>query len=174
MSKLNVEQLKNLREQTGAPIMRVKQVLEEQNGDENKALAILRKEGFEKAAKRTDRATSQGKVFSYLHHSGKIGSMVEILCETDFVARNELFDELGKNVAMQIAAMNPKDIEELEKQDFINPTGLQASLINPTGLQASLIKDSSKKIEDLVKEVIAKTGENVQIGKFARFELGKE
>ncbi len=153
MLQINVELLKKLREETGAPIMRVKQVLEEQKGDNKKALEILRKEGFEKAAKKTDRVTGQGKVFSYLHHSGKIGSMVEIMCETDFVARNELFEELGKNLAMQIASLDAKDLKELKDQDFI--------------------KDSSKKVEDLVKEVIAKTGENVQIGKFVRFELGK-
>jgi elongation factor Ts len=154
MSQISVELIKKLREETGAPIMRVKKVLEEQKGDENKALEILRKEGFEKAEKRTDRATGQGKVFSYIHHSAKIGSMVEIMCETDFVARNELFEELGKNVAMQIASLNPKDLEELKEQDFI--------------------KDSSKKINDLVKEVIAKTGENVQLGRFVRFELGSK
>ncbi|MBX4206073.1 translation elongation factor Ts [Candidatus Microgenomates bacterium] len=154
MSLNNVDVMKRLREETGAPIMRVKQVLDEQKGNEKKALEILRKEGFEKAAKRTDRVTGQGKVFSYIHHSSKIGSMVELLCETDFVARNELFEELGKNIAMQIASLDPKDLKDLKSQDFI--------------------KDSSKKIEDLVKEVIAKTGENVQIGRFTRFELGKE
>lgn len=151
---IKVETLKSLREQTGAPIMRVKQVLDEQGGDEKKALEILRREGFEKAAKRVDRATGQGKIFSYIHHSFKVGAMVEVMCETDFVARNELFDELGKNLAMQIASLNPENLEELKSQDFI--------------------KDTSKKVEDLVKEVIAKTGENVQIGKFVRFELGRE
>ena len=153
MAKINVSLINELRNETGAPVIRVKKVLDEVGGDEKKALGILKKEGFEKAAKREGRETSQGKVFSYSHHSGKIVSIVELLCETDFVARNPLFEELGKNIAMQIASMNPKDIKELENQEFI--------------------KDPSKKISQLVKEVIAKTGENVKIGKIARIELGK-
>lgn len=153
MSQIKVETIRKLREETGAPIMRVKKVLEQEKGDENKALEILKKEGFEKASTRLDRATGQGKVFSYIHHSGKIGTMVEIMCETDFVARNELFEKLGKDIAMQIASLNPRNLEDLKSQEFI--------------------KDPSKKISDLVKEVIAKTGENVQIGRFERFELGK-
>ena len=148
MAKLNINQLKKLREETGAPIVRVKEVLEEFG--EKKALEILKKEGFEKAAKREERVTSQGKIFTYVHHTGKVASLAELLCETDFVARNELFENLGKDIAMQVASMGEKDIE---KQEFI--------------------KDPSKKISDLVKEVIAKTGENVRLGKVIRVELGK-
>lgn len=153
MGKIAVSLISKLREETGAPVIRVKKVLEEVKGNEKKALEILRKEGFEKAAKREGRETSQGVITSYTHHSKKVASMVELLCETDFVARNPLFEELGKNIAMQIASMDPKDTKELEDQDFI--------------------KDPSKKVSDLVKEVIAKTGENVKIGKFVRFEIGK-
>jgi elongation factor Ts len=153
MAKVTVDQIKRLRDETGAPIANVKKTLEKFDGDEKKALELLRKEGFEKAEKRLDRVTSQGIIAHYIHHSGKIGVMVEVLCETDFVARNELFVELGKNVAMQISFSNPKDLDELLGQEFI--------------------KDSSKKISDLVKEVIAKTGENIRLGKFARIELGK-
>lgn len=134
--------------------MRVKKVLEELDGDEKKALEILKKEGFEKAAKRAERETSNGKVFSYEHHTGKIVSVVELLCETDFVARNDLFVQLGKDVAMQVASLNPKNEKELLDQDFI--------------------KDPKKKISDLVKEVIAKTGENIRLGKFVRIELGQK
>lgn len=133
--------------------MRVKAVLEEVKGNEKKALEILKKEGFEKAAKRSDRVTEQGIVASYIHHSGKVGVLVEVLCETDFVAKNELVVNLGKEIALQIASMNPKNNKELEAQDFI--------------------KDTSKKISDLVKEVSSKTGENIKIGKFARIEIGK-
>ena len=129
-------------------------VLEEVKGDEKKAETILKKEGFEKAAKRGERETSQGRVRAYVHHSGKIASVVELLCETDFVAKNELFEELANNLTLQVASMPTKDAKELEKQDFI--------------------KDPSKKIKDLVKEVIAKTGENVRIGRIYRLELGKE
>jgi len=148
MANLNINQIKKLREETGAPIVRVKEVLEKFG--EKKALEILKKEGFEKAEKREGRATSQGKVFSYVHHTQKIVSVVELLCETDFVARNKLFENLGKDLAMQVASMGEKD---LEKQEFI--------------------KDPSKKISDLIKEVIAKTGENIRLGRVIRVELGK-
>jgi len=148
MGKLNVNQLKKLREETGAPIVRVKEALEKYG--EKKALEILKKEGFEKAEKRAERVTGQGKLFVYSHHTGKIVGLVELLCETDFVAKNELFEILGKDIAMQVASMGEKD---LEKQEFI--------------------KDPSKKISDLIKEVIAKTGENIRLGKVLRIELGK-
>ncbi len=153
MAKITIETISKLREETGAPVIRVKKVLEEVKGNQKKAYEILKKEGFEKAAKRQGRQTGQGIIATYMHHSKKVASMVEILCETDFVARNPLFEELGKNIAMQIASMNPKDVKELESQEFI--------------------KEPSKKISDLVKEVIAKTGENVKVGKFARIEVGK-
>jgi elongation factor Ts len=153
MKKITADQIRKLRDLTGAPVMRAKKVLEELNGDEKKAEEILKKEGFEKAAKREGRETSQGLVKAYTHHSGKIVSVVEVLCETDFVARNELFQELCQALAMQVASMDPKNIKELEGQDYI--------------------KDPSKKISDLVKEVIAKTGENVKIGRIFRMELGK-
>jgi elongation factor Ts len=151
--KINANQIRKLRDATGAPVMRAKKVLEDLGGDVKKAEAILRKEGFEKAAKREGRETSQGVVKAYSHHSGKIVAVIEILCETDFVARNELFQDLAQNLAMQVASMNPKDVKELEKQAYI--------------------KDPSKKISDLVKEVIAKTGENVKINRILRLELGK-
>ena len=113
-------------------------------------LEVLRKEGFEKAEKRVDRETGQGKIFTYSHHTGKIVAVVELLCETDFVAKNELFETLGKDIAMQAASMGEENIKE---QEFI--------------------KDPSKRISDLVKGVIAKTGENVRIGRVIRVELGK-
>lgn len=149
--KITTEQIKKLREETGAPILRVKKVLEEFKGDESKARELLTKEGFEKAAKREQRETREGRVFSYIHHSGKIGVMVEVLCETDFVARNELFQELGKNLAMQIAFSDPKDKDEL--------------------LTAEFIKDPTKNMAELVKAVIAKTGENVKVGNFSRLQI---
>src|SRR3972149_8381061 len=116
---IQADQIKKLRDATGAPILRVKNVLEEVKGNEKKALEILKKEGFEKVAKREGRATGQGKVFSYVHHSGKIAVLVELLSETDFVAKNALFEELGKALALQITSMDPKDVKELEQQDFI-------------------------------------------------------
>ena len=149
--KITSDQIRKLKEMTGAPVMRVKKVLEELGGDEKKAEEILRKEGFEKAAKRVGRETKAGILTSYTHHTQKIVGLVELFCETDFVARNELFQKLGQDLAMQVASMGETDIE---KQDFI--------------------KDPSKKVADLIKEVIAKTGENVKLGRTIRLELGKE
>ena len=146
---VNSDLIKKLREETGAGVMRVKNVLDEVKGDEKKALEILKKEGFEKVAKREGRETRQGKVFAYTHHTGKIAVLVELFSETDFVARNELFEALGKDIALQVASMGDK---EVENQDFI--------------------KDPSKKISDLIKELIAKTGENIKLGRVVRIELG--
>jgi len=151
--KISVELIKKIREVTGAPVIRVKKVLEEFKGDEKKTMELLKKEGFEKVAKREGRETSQGIIEIYSHHSGKIASVVELLCETDFVARNELFKLLAHDLALQVASLSPKNVEDLLKQDFI--------------------KDPSKTISDLVKEVIVKTGENIRIGRIFRIELGK-
>ncbi len=150
MTKITVSSIKKLREETGAPVMRVKKVLEEFNGDEKKALDVLKKEGFEKAAKRAERETKAGVLSVYTHHNQKVVGIVELLCETDFVARNEIFVSLGKELAMQIASMGDKN---LLTQDFI--------------------KDPSKKIGDLIKEVIAKTGENVKLGRVWKIVLGE-
>lgn len=148
-AKINIELIKKLREETGVAIIRIREVLDEVKGDEKKALEILKKEGIEKAEKRGERETSQGKIFAYVHHTGKVASLVELLCETDFVAKNELFETLGKDIAMQAASMGDKNVE---KQEFI--------------------KDPSKTISDLIKEVKAKTGENIRLGKVVRVELG--
>lgn len=149
--KITAELIRKLRNESGAPMVRVKQVLEE-TGDEKKALAILKKEGFEKASKRAGRETEAGVVVSYVHHNKKVGVLVELLSETDFVAKNELFLQLANNLALQIASMNPADKKELLAQDFI--------------------KDPSRKVEELLKEVITKTGENVRLGRFSRLEIG--
>ena len=164
--KVTADMIRKLREITGAPVIRAKKVLEEVMGDlpadatrqalqagEKKAEKILREEGYEAAQKKVARKTHEGLIFSYVHHSGKVASLVELLCETDFVARNKLFQDLGHNLALQVASMSPKDIKELEGQDFI--------------------KDPSNKILDLVKDVIAKTGENVRISRIYRVELGE-
>ena len=150
MIKVSASQIRELRDKTGAPVMRAKQVLEELKGDMKKAEMLLQKEGFEKVEKRAGRATTAGILATYTHHNQKVVGVVELFCETDFVARNELFQELGKDLAMQVASMGDKDFE---KQDFI--------------------KDPSKKVEDLIKEVIAKTGENSRIGRVFRVEFGQ-
>lgn len=151
---INIEVLKKLRETTGVSFVRVREVIDEVGGDENKAFEILKKEGAEKTEKRDGRETSQGLVETYVHHSGKVASMIELLCETDFVSRNELFKELAHNLALQVASTGAKDAEELLKQDYI--------------------KDGSKTVDALVKEVKAKTGENIKVGRVVRMELGKE
>jgi elongation factor Ts len=151
IKKLDIKTLKSLKEKTGAPIMRVKKVLEE-TGDPVKAEKILKKEGFEKAAKRKGRETSAGVVQVYQHHSGKVASMIELMCETDFVARNELFKQLAHDLSLQAASIPAKNTREFEKQDYI--------------------RDPHKKVADLLKEVIAKTGENIRIGRVIRVELG--
>lgn len=148
--KISANQIRAMKEKTGAPVMRVKQVLEQFKGNEKKAEELLKKEGFEKAAKRAGRETSQGLIETYMHHSGKVASVVEVFCETDFVARNELFKELCHNLALQAASMGEKDF-----------------------MSQAFIKDPTKKVEDLVKEVIAKTGENVRVGRVFRVELGR-
>ena len=150
--KITVDLIRKLKEETGAPVIRVKKVLEQFKGDEKRAFEVLQKEGFEKAASKGERTTAEGRVFSYVHHNGKIATLVEVLCETDFVAKNELFGELGENIAMQVSFSNPKNEKDLLNEEFI--------------------KDPTKKIGDLIKEVIAKTGENIRLGKFARIEIG--
>ena len=152
--KISVDLIRQLREETGAPVVRVKKVLEEVGGDKKKAFEILQKEGFEKASTREGRQTSQGVIEAYVHHSGKVASLVELLCETDFVARNELFKDLAHELALQMAGVGAKNVKDLESQEFI--------------------KDPTKKVGDLVKEVIAKTGENIRIGRIFRVELGEE
>ena len=119
LMKISVELIKKVRELTGAPVIRVKKVLEEFKGDEKKAIDLLKKEGFEKVAKREGRETSQGLVEVYSHHSGKVASLVELLCETDFVSRNDLFKALAHDLALQVASIEVKDAGELLKQDFI-------------------------------------------------------
>jgi len=149
--KISIEDVKKLRIKTGAGIADCRKALEESDGDFKKAEGLLKSWGLEIASKKKDRATGQGLVETYIHSGGKVGAMVEVNCETDFVAKTDEFINLAHEVAMQIAAMDPADVEELSKQEYI--------------------RDSSKTIDDLVKEVITKVGENIAIKRFIRFEL---
>lgn len=160
-------QVRELRDKTGAGIMDSKRALEESAGDIAKAESILNAKGLASAAKKADRSTSEGLVVSYVHTGGRVGSMVELNCETDFVARTDEFGILGRNIAMQIAAMNPiyldrasipEDVEDVKDEELLN--------------EQEYIRDSSMKIIDLVKESIGKLGENIRIRRFSRFELG--
>lgn len=150
-SKKLIELVKKLREELGLGMMEIKAALEEAQGDEKRAKEILKEKGYKKAEKRAERETHQGRVATYTHATGKIGVMVELLCETDFVAKNEEFLGLTKDLCLQVAAMSPETPEELLKQEFI--------------------KDPTQKISDLVTALGAKFGENIRLGKIARFEI---
>lgn len=153
MSDYSVSDLKAIREATGAGVAEIRQALIDSDGNIEKAKEILKEKGLSKADKKSERSTDQGVVETYKHLGGKVSVIVEVLCETDFVARTEDFQELAKEVAMQVAAMNPKDKKDLMSQAYI--------------------RDASMTIEQLVKGKIAKLGENIQIGKFARIALGE-
>jgi len=153
MIKISIEQVKKLREATGAGILETRKALEETGGDEKKALEILKKKGLQVAEKKKERETKQGVIEVYSHAGGRVVSVVELLCESDFVARNEEFKSLAHELAMQVAAMKPKDMKELLGQEYI--------------------RDPQKKVEEILKETIAKIRENIQIGRLARFELGE-
>jgi len=151
MGKVTMKDIKKLRDETQAGIMEVKKALEEAKGDEKKAKEILKKQGIAKAAKRADKATGEGQIYSYIHNGGRVGAMVEVRCETDFVARGSVFQTLCKELAMQVVSMKPKNVKDLLKQDYI--------------------RDSSKKMGDLVKETAAKVKENITVKQMARMEL---
>jgi len=166
--QVSTDSIRLLRERTGAGIMDSKKALEASDGDIDKAEEALRAKGMAKAATKADRATAEGIIESYIHAGNRIGAMVELNCETDFVGRTPEFKELAHNVAMQVAAMSPiylteEDIPQDEKR---SPEEICL-------LQQAFIKDSSKTIDDLVLEVRAKVGENIRIGRFQRFGLGE-
>lgn len=166
--EITTEQIKGLRTESGAGVMDCRNALKEANGDKAEALKILQKQGFIKAQKTAGRAAKQGLVASYIHSGGRIGALVEVNTETDFVARTAEFQELAHNVAMQVAAMAP---EYLSKDTC--PTGVEIDFQNVCLLLQPFIKDPTKTIQDLITELIAKTGENIIVSRFARFELGK-
>lgn len=148
---IGTDQIKKIREKTGFSIMECKRALEEAGGDEKKALDLLEKKGAEKAVKKSERETGQGIIDAYIHNNGKVGVLLELKCETDFVAKNEDFKALAHDLAMHIAAMEPQNNEELLSQPFI--------------------KDEQKTIQDVINEAVGKLGENIQIGKFARLTI---
>lgn len=197
MSENSAEQVRALRELTGAGIMDCKRALNEAKGNVEQAKDFLRKQGLATAAKKAGRSAKEGQIFSYIHLGGKIGVMVEINCETDFVARNAEFQAFGKDVAMQIAAAQPlavsrEDINpawaEKEKEIFREqvkdkPANIQEKIIQGKLdkrfeevclLDQKFIKDDSKTIKELLTALIAKLGENVIIRRFHRIEIGAE
>jgi elongation factor Ts len=187
-----------LRARTGCGMMDCKKALVECNGDAEKAIDFLREKGLAKAAKKADRNAKDGRIFSYIHNTGKVGVMVEIDCETDFVAKTEDFQQLGHEVAMHIAASNPQyvapeevpaDVLEREKaiyREQLAAEGKPAQIIDKILegkvrkfyeqvclLEQPWIRDDEKKIKDLVIEQIAKMGENMKIRRFSRFSIGE-
>ena len=150
---ITTEEIKALREETGLSIMQCKQALEEALGDKAKALEILKSKGAAIAAKKGDRTLGAGVVASYVHAGGAIGALVELLCETDFVAKNPEFKNVAYEIAMHVAAMNPADTGELLDQPFI--------------------KDSSRKVGDLVNGAVQKFGERTEVRRFTRFSVSE-
>ncbi len=149
---MNLDLIKKLREQTGAGIADCKEALKESKNDLEFAKDILRKRGFEKGAKKSDREVKAGLVDVY-SHNGKVGVLVEVLCESDFVARTDDFKNLSHELSLQIASMNPSSVEELLAQEYI--------------------RDNSMTIDQLIKSVSSKLGENIQVGRFERIALGE-
>ena len=168
MPSVSVELIKALREQTGAGISDCKRALEDADGNLEQAAAALRQKGFEQAARRADRETSQGLVDSYIHTGGRVGALVQLGCETDFVARTEQFRTLAHDIAMQVAAMSPVYISEDDKAADDDRPAAQVCL-----LQQPFIKDGSRTLADLVRETAAQTGENVRVVHFTRLALGE-
>lgn len=149
--KFDVKAIKELRDDTGAGILDVKNALEEFEGDVEKARESLKKKGLAKAEKKANRAANDGLIHSYIHAGGKVGSMVFVACETDFVAKTDDFKKLVHEIALQVATEEYANLEALNEADYI--------------------RDPSKKIKDLVKETIGKLGENMEIKDFARFSV---
>ena len=175
---VTTSQVKELRELTGAGVMECKRALQEANGDVQKAVDILKQQGLAKAAKKIGRSASQGVVEPYVHAGGRIASLVEINCETDFVARTPDFRSLAHDVAMQVAAMNPQYVSEEEipgeawdalEREF---GGRSQALAAVSLLDQPFIKNPKQTIRDLANEAIAKLGENIVVRRFARFEVG--
>ncbi|MDP3982101.1 MAG: translation elongation factor Ts [bacterium] len=146
-----IEQIKELREATGISLAQCKKALEQSRGDIEKARGLLREWGVSVAAKKEGREAGEGIIHAYVHQTGKVGVLVDVRCETDFVTRSEDFHALCHEVALQIAAMNPQDTQELLSQPYI--------------------KESSRTVKDLLTDTIAKVGENITVYRFSRFEV---
>ncbi len=193
---IDQEKIKALREMTSAGILDCKKVLEETDGDVEKASALLRERGIVKAVKKMDREASEGAIVSYVHHNGKIGVLVQLNCETDFVARNEKFLELGKSIAMHIAATNPlfvktedvspeliekeKEIQRAalieegkpaDKVDKILEGKMKKFASDICLLEQGFVKEPEKTVGDIIKASIATLGENIAVGRFVRYAL---
>ncbi|MEZ4548412.1 MAG: translation elongation factor Ts [Thermodesulfobacteriota bacterium] len=198
MADITAQMVKEIRDRTGAPFIDCKKALEEVGGDFDKAIEILKIKGVAKASKKVGRETPEGTIVTYVHAGGKIGVMVEVNCETDFVARNDDFQGFAKEVAMQIAASNPRYVSredvpeaELEKEKEIMKaqvieSGKPAEIADKIAegkiekffeenclIDQVYIRDSKVKINDLLQALIAKVGENIKVRRFTRYQLGE-
>lgn len=198
MAEISAAMVKQLRDKTGAGMMDCKKALQEAEGDFDKAIEILRKRGIAKAAKRADREANEGVVAAYIHPGSKLGVLVEVNCETDFVANTDDFQAFAKNIAMHIAASNPLaisredlDQEALNKEkeiyreqalaqgkpehivDKIVEGRIEKYYSEVCLLEQPYVKDPDKTVKDLLTETIAKVGENIAIKRFARFRIGE-
>jgi len=198
MAEITAGLVKELREKSGVGMMDCKHALEEANGDIEKAMDLLRKKGIAKAAKRADREAREGIISTYIHPGSKLGVLVEVNCETDFVANTDNFKEFAKNIAMHIAASNPLSVKrehlnqavidkELEiYKDQARQSGKPENVIDKIVqgrlekyygevclMEQPFVRDPEKMIKDLVAETIAKVGENITIKRFARFRIGE-
>jgi len=152
---VKMEEIKQLREETGAGVMDAKRALEESKGDLKKAKEWIAKKGLARAEKKSaERDAGEGIVFSYIHHDKRSGAMVEVACETDFVARTEDFEKLAKELAMQVTSTNPENIPGFLAEDYL--------------------RDPSQKIEDVIKATSGKLGEKIELKRFVRFKVGEE
>ncbi len=196
--KITTEMVKELRLETGAGVLEAKKTLEASDGDFDRAVQILREKGADRAAKRADRDANEGVVELYSHPGGRVGVMLELNCETDFVARNEQFGELAHNLALQIAAMSPKyiSIEDVSDEDMETELSVLRAQAQAEGkpenivekivigrmnkyyeevclLEQPYIRDEKLKVKDLITEAIRTTGENIKVRRFERYELGE-
>ena len=198
MADISAAKVKELRERTGAGMMECKNALTEANGDMEKAIDILRARGAAKAAKRAEREVKEGVVASYVHMGGKVAVLVEVNCETDFVSRNDAFQQLGRDLAMHIAAMSPLAIsaEGISPDVIERERGVYAEQVKNEGkpekmwdkivegklnkfykestlLEQAFVKDPDRTVKELITEVAAKTGENIVVRRFVRYALGE-
>ena len=169
-AKIKTEDVKKLRESTGAGVMDCKEALANSGGDVNKAMAILKEKGLKIAAKKADRVAKAGLISSYVHHDARIGVLVEVNCETDFVARTDDFQKLCRDLALQVASTSPKYLKKEDASKDLTEDEIKHLCL----FEQEFIKDPSLKIKDYVTQIIAKTGENIVVRKFIRFQLGEE
>lgn len=196
---ISMEDVKKLREKTGAGIVDCKKALEETKGNMEEAIDLLRKKGLAQAQKKSSRTTKEGVIGYYIHHNNKLASLVELRCETDFVAKTDDFKRLAEELSMQVAATGPKFVKiedvpeevinkekEIIREQLKNekkPENVIEKIIEgriqkfyeeAVLLEQPFIRDDKKKIKELIAEVIAKTGENIQVARFVRLQLGEE